>query len=66
MENKKLTFGEVVREYFPKASNKKVDYILWEHTGYPEFWNIPEDGNTVMECLRKQLQALKDKASPTE
>lgn len=59
--DKGITFGEVVREYFPGASDDYVDFILWEKTGYPGFWNIPEDGLTVEECLRTQLQRLKDK-----
>jgi len=57
-----LTFQEVVREYFPGASDDYVDYILWEKTGFPEFWNIPKDGATPEECLRKQLKQLRDKA----
>ena len=57
------TYQEVVREYFPGASDDYVDYILWEKTGFPEFWDIPKDGATPEECLRKQLQDLKDGVS---
>jgi hypothetical protein len=48
----------IVREFFPLASDDKIDYILWNHTGYPEFWNIPEDGWTASQCLRTQLSKL--------
>ena len=49
----------IVREYFPDASDDEVGFILWNHTGYPEFWNIPEDGWTSSQCLRKQLNEFK-------
>lgn len=48
---------EVVREYFPNATDELCEFLIWEETGYPQFWNIPEDGNTPEECFRKQLQA---------
>lgn len=51
---------DLVREYFPDATDAEADSILWGKTGFPEFWNIPEDGNTPEECCRKQLQALKE------
>lgn len=47
---------EVVREYFPDASDEEIDWIVWEQTGFPSFWNIPKDGNTPEECFRKQLR----------
>jgi hypothetical protein len=51
---------EVVREYFPKATEDEIDNILWTHTGYPTFWRIPDDGWSEEECLRKQLgEAIK-------
>ena len=30
-----------------------AEHILFEHTGWPWFWNIPVDGHTPEECLRK-------------
>ena len=54
------TVADVVREYFPEATDDEVDFILWEETGFPAFWNIGVDGNTPEECLRKQLQEFKD------
>ena len=54
-----MTWLELVREYFPDATDEEADYILWEKTGFPGFWNIPEDGNTPEECCRKQLKELR-------
>ena len=51
------TYQEVVREYFPKLTDKQVEGVLWAHTGFPSFW--PE-GLTPEQALRKQLQELKD------
>lgn len=50
------TFGKIVREYFPDANNDEVDFILWEKTGYPCFWETDD----VEACLRKQLQEFKE------
>jgi len=54
------TVGQIVREYFPDASDDFVEFIVWEHTGFPCFWSIPEDGNTVEECFRKQLKEFQE------
>lgn len=51
---------EIVKEFFPNADDELADFILWEETGFPSFWNIPEDGNTPEECVRKQLRDLKE------
>ena len=53
---KNLTFSELVREYFPNATQDEVDYILWEYTGFPCFWET----NDTEACLRKQLQEFVD------
>lgn len=29
------TWGDIVREYVPDATDEEVDYILWERTAYP-------------------------------
>ena len=50
---------DVVKEYFPDATEEFIDFIIWSKTGYPSFWNIPEDGNTPEECFRKQLKQFK-------
>lgn len=55
-----MTWVELVKEYFPAVSDEEADYILWEKTGFPTFWLIPENGNTVEECCGKRLQELKD------
>ena len=50
---------EVVREYFPDATDEECERIIWEKTGWPSFWNIPKDGQTAEECFRKQLGDFK-------
>ena len=55
-KKKGKTWGDLVREYFPQASDDEVEYILWTHTGYPCFWI-----GTAEDCCRRQLQELKDK-----
>ena len=55
-----FTFRDAVREYFPEATPEEADFILWEKTGFPCFWNIGVDGDTPEQCLRKQLQEFKD------
>ena len=55
----KIDASSIVREYFPKAN----DYILWGHTSFPNFWNIPRDGWTSTQCLRTQLAQLKEKVA---
>ncbi|MDD5220091.1 MAG: hypothetical protein PHV11_06765 [Candidatus Bipolaricaulis sp.] len=32
------TIGEVVRQYFPDATDIEVEFIVLEKTGYPRFW----------------------------
>jgi len=56
---RKFNVVSIVREFFPKATKEQIEDILWSHTSYPEFWNIPEDGWTATQCLRKQLGELK-------
>ena len=47
---------DVAREYFPNKPERYLWFVIWEETGYPQFWNIPQDGNTPEECFRKQLK----------
>lgn len=56
-----MNWLELVKQYFPDATDEEADYILWEHTGFPEFWNIPKDGKTNIACCRKQLRQFKYK-----
>lgn len=41
---------ELVRNYFPDASNKFCDYILWEHTPFPVSTDMVE-----IECFIKKV-----------
>jgi mannosyltransferase OCH1-like enzyme len=50
---------KTVREFFPDANDEFCEFIIWEKTGYPSFWNIPEDGKTPYECFRKQIRDFK-------
>ena len=52
----KVTALEIAKEYFPYETDEILDFIIWEKTGYPSFWNIPGDGATPEECFRKQLR----------
>lgn len=51
---------EIVREEAMKlgktVTDAEAEYIVWEETGYPAFWDIPKDGKTPEECLRKQVR----------
>ena len=58
-----MSWTDLVREYFPDATDEQAGYILWEKTGFPGFWNIPQDGDTPEACCRKQLQQFKDEIS---
>ena len=51
---------DLVKEYFPNISDDEAAHMLWEQTGFPCFWSIPEDGNTPEACCRKQLQKFKE------
>ena len=45
-------------------SDTTLEYLLWEETGFPSFWWIPQDGNTPEECLRKQAREALLKIRP--
>ena len=51
---------DLVKEYFPEATDEQADIILWGKTGFPTFYNIGIDGDTPEACVRKQLQEFKD------
>lgn len=57
-----MNLVDVVREYFPAATDNQAWYVLWECTGYPAFWDIPKSGATPEECLRKQLAEARDRS----
>ncbi len=46
---------DIVREYFPSASDDDAGWLLWNVTGWPCFW----DGDPE-QVMRRQLQAFKD------
>lgn len=52
---------DIVKEYWPEATDEFCEFIIWEKTGYPHFWDIPEDGATPVECFRKQVAEAKNK-----
>ena len=52
---------EVAREYFPNYTDEQLSDIIWNHTGYPDFWLIGEDGATPEECFRTQLKEFLEK-----
>ena len=47
-----MTYLELVKEYFPDASDDEADYILWEFTAFPLVWGEDE--------LREQLQKFRE------
>lgn len=51
---------DIVREELPGEHEDALEYILWNHTGYPCFWAIGQDGETPEECLRAQLREYRD------
>jgi hypothetical protein len=57
---KKFNPDNIILEFFPNASEEEIDFILWEKTSFPEFWNIPQDGWTAEQCLRTELKRLKE------
>uniref|UniRef100_A0A6M3JJC5 Uncharacterized protein n=1 Tax=viral metagenome TaxID=1070528 RepID=A0A6M3JJC5_9ZZZZ len=50
-----MTYRDIALEYFPGATDDFLEYVIWNETGYPCFWCIPEDGANPVECFRKQL-----------
>lgn len=32
------TVRQIVKEFFPKATDDEIEYIVWARTGYPSFW----------------------------
>jgi len=50
---------EIAREVFPDKPDDFLEFVIWEYTGFPSFWNIPQEGNTPEECFRKQLNDFK-------
>lgn len=47
-----MTWDDLVKKYFPEASDDECDYILWEKTCYPM---------GEVEVIEKQIEEYKDK-----
>jgi hypothetical protein len=59
-EEELMTWLEVAKDEAKKfgieLDDTQADHLLWEYTGFPDFWNIPADGATHEECARTQLR----------
>jgi len=44
-----------VHRKIKKPSKDDINYIIWNHTGYPCFWSTKE-GETVEDCFRRQIR----------
>ena len=56
-----MTALEIAREVLgPKYSAEELDYIIWNETGYPEFFTIGE-GETLESVFRKQLKEFRER-----
>uniref|UniRef100_A0A6M3LMW2 Uncharacterized protein n=1 Tax=viral metagenome TaxID=1070528 RepID=A0A6M3LMW2_9ZZZZ len=51
-----MTGIELVKEYFPDATDEFADHVLWARTGFPCFY--PADIG-IEEYLRREVQAFK-------
>jgi len=61
-----MTNYDIIKEYFPEATEEFAEFVIWEKTGYPSFWNIPTDGSTPEECFRKQVADFRDEYNKKE
>lgn len=46
----------IIAEVAPEMPREVALGLLWNATGFPQFWAIPEDGATPAECCRKQVE----------
>lgn len=46
----------IIAEEAPELPRSVALNLLWNATGFPEFWSIGEDGATPAECCRKQVR----------
>lgn len=53
-----MTAEEIAREYFPDASKRELEHVIWGRTGFPSFW--PEGYATAEEAFRAQLAEHRD------
>ena len=61
-----MTLIEVVREECAKfgfcPEDDQVEYIIWEKTGYPDFW--PDKAKTPEENFRQQIREWAQTVKP--
>jgi len=50
----------LAREFFPDLDRTQLYLLLWERTGFPCWWEIPDEGYTPEECLRTQLARVRE------
>jgi len=57
-----MTYLELVRsvasEHGQSVSNDEAYYILWEHTGFPSFW----ESDPELDCRRQVHEYFKNRA----
>jgi hypothetical protein len=47
---------DIARAVFPNASDGELNYIIWNHTGFPCFWSTRElPGWTIERIFVRQL-----------
>ena len=59
-QNGVLTVGDVLLLELPHLSDEDREFVAWEFTGWPCFWNIPADGPSPVWCFRKQLREFRE------
>jgi len=47
------TAAEIAKKYDAPLDPDFLGYVIWNYTGYPEFWSGP---GSPEECFRKQLE----------
>ena len=52
-----MTCLELVRHYFPQASDAELDDVIWACTGFPGSW-LDKDGRTPVGCFNTQLSRI--------
>jgi len=53
------TANYIAQAIFPFADDVRLDYIIWNRTGYPSFWATKE-GESIEDCFRRQLMKYRD------
>tara|TARA_Y100000310_G_C20205048_1_gene588695 strand:+ start:136 stop:489 length:354 start_codon:yes stop_codon:yes gene_type:complete len=53
-----MTPLDLARRYFPAASDERLDAIIWNCTGYPNWFDFKKDGRTPAECFNTQLNRI--------